>query len=95
MCSIAESRYSKKHLQKDTKVIKIEARRGVIENHNSHAVIHLTNEEKHTIKKMVQWVKSVRVFRKGTRKTGWQDVRNLLLMSWEEKYEMLRNKKVK
>ena len=68
-------------MQKDAIAIKNEARSGVIEHFHNHAVAHQTNEEGESIENMIQWVKSARMFRKNTRKSGQQDIRNLLLMS--------------
>ena len=80
MCCVAPPRCAKTHLHKGMKEITNEARSSMIENFNNCIDVHPMNKDGEPIINMIQWVKSTRVFRK-SKKSGQQDIRNLLLMS--------------
>ena len=71
----------KKYLIKEIKIIKIETRSRVIKNYNNHENTRPIGEVIGTIKNVIRWVKSARVFRNNTRKSRQQDIINFLLMS--------------
>ena len=52
-----------------------------MENLNNDVIAHPMQEESESVKNMVGWVKSVRMIKKSIRKSGQQDLRNLLSMS--------------
>ena len=52
----------KQYLTKEMKVIKIEARSGVIKNYSSHLSTQPISEEIDAITSMAMWVKSARFF---------------------------------
>ena len=71
MCDLLRNpKVQKQYLIKEIKAIKIEARSRVIKNYNNCTSAHPIREEIGAIKRMVRWVKSARVFRKNTRKSG-------------------------
>ena len=60
----------KKYLIKEMKSIKEEASKGVITNFNNYVNAHPISEEIDTMQNMIRWVKSARVFKKNTNKSG-------------------------
>ena len=80
----------KKYLQKDIKATKNESRSETIENLHNYVIAHPIKEEDESVKNMSSWVKSVRIFKKNTKKSGQQGTRNLLIMS-----QLVKNEKHK
>jgi len=71
----------KQHLRKDIKAIKLEAISGIIQNYNRYVNAYPINEELATVESMRILIKKATVFRSNTKRSGQQDIRNLLLMS--------------
>jgi len=71
----------KQYLRKELKAIKLEAMSGTIENYNRYVKAYPINEETASLESMSMWIKKARVFRNNTKRSGQQDIRNLLLMS--------------
>ena len=67
--------------QKGHKSNKKEATSGLIENYNKNVNADERNEESESLHHMTMCVKSARVFRKNTRRSGKNDISNMLLMS--------------
>ena len=65
----------KQHVIKEIKEIRVEARSEVIRNYNTYVNARPINEETDIITNVVRWVKSARVFKKNTRKSGKYDIR--------------------
>ena len=71
----------KQYLRKEIKAIKLEAMSGTIENYNRCVNAYPINDESASLESMSMWIKKARVFRTNTKRSGQQDMRNLLLLS--------------
>ena len=71
----------KQYLRKEIKAIKLEAMSGSIENYNRYVNAYPINDKSASLESMSMWIKKARVFRTNAKRSGQQDIRNLLLLS--------------